>query len=1188
MKSYLYAKCTIFLLAALPMLVLGQSATQNYIRTRVPRVALQPGQVDAAATDKTKVQTTVQYVDGLGRPLQTVQQQGSATGNDVVQPVAYDQLGRETTKYLPYTQVPGTTPAAYRTDAFTAQPAFYQATGAGYSANANPYALSIIEPSPLNRVVEQGAPGAAWQPVAGSTAGHTTKVMYKSNDASSLTNGSGYWAKQYGVTIDAGTGNRTLTDQGSFAQNQLYVTVTVDENWTAGKLGTMEEYKDLEGHIVLKRTFNYNKATSINETLSTYYVYDDLGNLSFVLPPMANADAGLPAAAALNSLCYQYNYDERNRLTQKKLPGKAVEYTVYNQLDQPVLTQDGQQRLNNQWTVTKYDALGRVIITGLFNAGSAIPLATLQQNIYGAAQYDARDYSGNASAYPTGYIISSYPAINTQLSINYYDDYAAMPGMPGGYTAPAGTSQKTRGLLTASKTAVLNDVAANPQAMLWQVHYYDEEARLLAAYSQHYLGGLASLSANNYDALTSSYDFTGQLTAATRQHYKNNAGSAALQVTVNNTYSYDHTGRKLQTLESINGATPVLLVQNVYNELGQLWQKQLHGTNYVSGPPYSLTLGAADAVTGGSKAFTAAHSITMGTGFSVAAGATATFNVGSFLQTNTYAYNERGWLTSASAPLFAMQLTYNASASAGPFNGNISAQNWGTPGTLDKGFTYTYDNLNRLTDGSSTGNVNISETGLAYDLNGNLQALTRSGQYAGQLAYAYSGNQLSSVTKGGAAFRSYPGYDQNGNAATDGQGNAVTYNLLSQVQTISSKSLTYTYDAAGAKLRKVAGSAVTEYLSGIQWDNSANTSAAPVINFIQTEEGRAVRNTDNTYTYQYDLSDHLGNARLTFNQNPASLQAQALQADNYYPFGLRASATAGSNHYLYNHKELQDETGFYDYGARQYDPLIGRWLGFDPMAEAGRRHSPYEYGMNNPIRMVDPDGMWARVPLPAGASAPDFDGDPGSHTSGDEAEDAKKQQVGADGLTADQWVASSRPDADPGLADGFRQDNNAQERDGDKNGKNSTQDQGNIKDNIVRIAKEYNSSTAWAWQKRKENFPARCNKCNLYVYDVLKKAGVNPGLPHGHGQYPPTAADWANPSFKIPGWIVLTSKQMPMPGDIVAVHENYSDATGHVGIIIGPHLTSSFSSKTQSVVENDWGFRSDNGGIVFFRRYVGH
>ncbi len=253
--------------------------------------------------------------------------------------------------------------------------------------------------------------------------------------------------------------------------------------------------------------------------------------------------------------------------------------------------------------------------------------------------------------------------------------------------------------------------------------------------------------------------------------------------------------------------------------------------------------------------------------------------------------------------------------------------------------------------------------------------------------------------------------------------------------------MTYTYDAAGAKLRKVAGSAVTEYLSGIQWDNSANTSAAPVINFIQTEEGRAVRNTDNTYTYQYDLSDHLGNARLTFNQNPASLQAQALQADNYYPFGLRASATAGSNHYLYNHKELQDETGFYDYGARQYDPLIGRWLGFDPMAEAGRRHSPYEYGMNNPIRMVDPDGMWARVPLPAGASAPDFDGDPGSHTSGDEAEDAKKQQVGADGLTADQWVASSRPDADPGLADGFRQDNNAQERDGDKNGKTSTNDQ---------------------------------------------------------------------------------------------------------------------------------------------------
>jgi len=82
--------------------------------------------------------------------------------------------------------------------------------------------------------------------------------------------------------------------------------------------------------------------------------------------------------------------------------------------------------------------------------------------------------------------------------------------------------------------------------------------------------------------------------------------------------------------------------------------------------------------------------------------------------------------------------------------------------------------------------------------------------------------------------------------------------------------------------------------------------------------------------------------------------------DDYYPFGLnmhRQTNTTNKNNYLYNKKELQTETTEYDYGARFYDPVIGRLNTIDPLAEKDRRWSSYSYGHNNPITHIDVDGM---------------------------------------------------------------------------------------------------------------------------------------------------------------------------------------------------------------------------------------
>jgi cell wall-associated NlpC family hydrolase len=142
---------------------------------------------------------------------------------------------------------------------------------------------------------------------------------------------------------------------------------------------------------------------------------------------------------------------------------------------------------------------------------------------------------------------------------------------------------------------------------------------------------------------------------------------------------------------------------------------------------------------------------------------------------------------------------------------------------------------------------------------------------------------------------------------------------------------------------------------------------------------------------------------------------------------------------------------------------------------------------------------------------------------------------------------------------------------------------------IVDEAKKYLESNDWSYYTDRPPYGPGTNKCNLFVYEVLNNAGAPVPMKERwswrnfeYVKYPPLAGQWADPDVDIPGWVVVDD---PQPGDVVAMEENYSDASGHVGIVSGEGKTISASSETQTIVENDWGFRE--GQKPVFRRYVG-
>ncbi|WP_198315858.1 DUF6443 domain-containing protein [Chitinophaga tropicalis] len=900
----------------------------NYIRSWEP--SMPTSDINVVVSESrtlSEVKQGTQYFDGLGRPLQTVQKAASSQGRDLVAPVIYDTYGREQYKYLPYVQQSGNNnDGKFKMDPFAEQQTFYQnnALNPGVAGESVYFSQVEYEASPLNRVLKIYAPGNSWAQGGGN---RPVMNQYLANAATDSVH---IWRISAAIPASSGT----------YAANQLYKNVVVDE---AGN--QVIEYKDKEGKVILKKLqLAISPGTAHVGWLCTYYVYDDLGNLVFVIPPKAveavsgNWTIGADVAA---ELCFSYQYDNRNRMVMKQVPGAGPVHMVYDTWDRLVFTQDAVQRAKStpEWLVTFYDELNRPVMTAIYKSAStrealqqgmntasgsgtisyAFPAKadlyvdkymgeskfTATQNISftgnfdsgAGAVFDAAIEPGGSSGTTAIAASNPLPGISsadlTPLTYAYYDNYnytGKLPyessdiskpqagANPYAESLPGIPSTMTNGLVTGSMVRVLGT-----DQWLATSSYYDDKGRTIQMVSENNVGGR--------EVVTSLYDFNGKVLSSYVNH-KNPHSALTPEIRVLTTNLYDAAGRLVQVEKKINDDAEQVIAANSYDELGQLRQKRLG----VTGTDTQL-----DSV--------------------------------------TYTYNIRGWVSginrayvnnpNAAFNWFGQELSYDQGFTANQYNGNISGIKWKSKSDgISRAYGYNYDKVNRLTVADFTqqnnssslwtkDQVDFSVSNLLYDANGNINSMTQKGMVGNtistidQLTYSYQANsnkllavadpnntteaKLGDFNNGANTGDDYS-HDANGNLVTDQNKNinSITYNHLnlpSQITITGKGVISYLYDASGNKLKKTvvdntvspSKTIVTDYVAGFVYRQDS-------LEYTGHEEGRIrpVYRSGQPVTYAYDYfeKDHLGNVRVVLgtqteeNVYAATMETSAAEKEN--------------------------------------------------------------------------------------------------------------------------------------------------------------------------------------------------------------------------------------------------------------------------------------------------------------------
>ena len=417
-----------FLLMVAPIMTFGQlSPDENYVHTVSYTVPVQDGNQHLVAdSDK---QETVTYYDGMARPMQSIALYQGGKNESVVMHYEYDAIGRQSKSYLPYAiGAEVTNHLEMANDAQAKTFAFYNTTK--YENTTNPYAETKFDQSSLGRPIEMAAQGNDWK--IGSS--HTVKMDYKTNGLNEV--------KQFHVEYtDTALEQTQLIFDGYYVPSELYKVIVKDENWgpdpdpeVINKDHTTEEFKDKLGRVILKRTYNENIPHD------TYYVYDDFGNLTYVIPPKASDEIVLFGEQDLK-VASQRNYPWVDLVNVDKAFADSYNNQLSSYDNEDILNADVTNAYDGQggFTVTTLDDDDTVTLSISFSANQAFSLkngdlvslndyGTYKDTELGRLQGTGYDYlfqikNNNINISGTGSIAAISETFTSNLKLDYSENY---------------------------------------------------------------------------------------------------------------------------------------------------------------------------------------------------------------------------------------------------------------------------------------------------------------------------------------------------------------------------------------------------------------------------------------------------------------------------------------------------------------------------------------------------------------------------------------------------------------------------------------------------------------------------------------------------------------------------------------------------------------------------------------------